>query len=305
MVVPLVVQDLPPPADVSAFETSACAEKMILYTPTRFPEQSVFFDLGIVGTVKVHHLNCGTMVMGMVDHCLLIETADCLVLVDTGFGLNCVRDPARVLGWSRHVTRPRLAERDTAIRQVAALGYDPADVRHILLTHLDYDHAGGLADFPWATVHVREPEFHAASNPTLAERPRYRPQQWAHGPKWAMSSATGGENWFGFQAVRELPGLPAEFLVVPLVGHTRGHAGVAVDTGAGWLLHAGDAFLSDVEIRRNTMAVGVIGRVRGAMGSLPKTYVENVARLAELHRAHGAEMTIFASHDAAAFERLR
>ncbi|WP_373317754.1 MBL fold metallo-hydrolase [Planotetraspora silvatica] len=28
------------------------------------------------------------------------------------------------------------------------MGYDPADVRHIVVTHLDVDHCGGLPDFP-------------------------------------------------------------------------------------------------------------------------------------------------------------
>jgi glyoxylase-like metal-dependent hydrolase (beta-lactamase superfamily II) len=32
--------------------------------------------------------------------------------------------------------------------------YDPKDVRHIVLTHLDFDPAGGLGDFPHATVHM-------------------------------------------------------------------------------------------------------------------------------------------------------
>jgi glyoxylase-like metal-dependent hydrolase (beta-lactamase superfamily II) len=36
--------------------------------------------------------------------------------------------------------------------QVQRLGFDPRDVRHIVLTHLDFDHAGGLDDFPHATV---------------------------------------------------------------------------------------------------------------------------------------------------------
>ncbi len=34
------------------------------------------------------------------------------------------------------------------------LGYSINDVRHIILTHLDLDHAGGLHDFPNAAVHV-------------------------------------------------------------------------------------------------------------------------------------------------------
>ncbi|WP_274918587.1 hypothetical protein [Streptomyces sp. WZ-12] len=57
-----------------------------------------------------------------------------------------------------------------------------------------------------------------------------------------------GEPWYGFDAVRELDGLPPGILLVPLAGHTRGHAGVAVDTGRGWLLHAGDAYFHPGEL---------------------------------------------------------
>jgi glyoxylase-like metal-dependent hydrolase (beta-lactamase superfamily II) len=46
----------------------------------------------------------------------------------------------------------------------------------------------------------------------------------------------------GFEAVRDLDGLPPEILLVPLAGHTWGHSAVAIDTGDGWLLHAGDAY---------------------------------------------------------------
>jgi glyoxylase-like metal-dependent hydrolase (beta-lactamase superfamily II) len=35
---------------------------------------------------------------------------------------------------------------------------------------------------------------------------------------------------------------------VPLAGHTRGHAGVAVRTGDRWLPHAGDAYFSHTQL---------------------------------------------------------
>ncbi len=89
-----------------------------------------------------------------VIHCLLVDTGDGLALVDTGWGLRDCTDPspavrqfADLVGSSRDVT-------ETAVRQVARLGYDPADVRHIFLTHLHLDHAGGLPDLPQATVHA-------------------------------------------------------------------------------------------------------------------------------------------------------
>ena len=48
-----------------------------------------------------------------------------------------------------------------AMRQVARLGYAPADVRHIVLTHIHFDHCGGLPDFPAASVHVHRREYKA------------------------------------------------------------------------------------------------------------------------------------------------
>lgn len=120
--------------------------------------------------MKVHHFNCGTMPLGLVSHCLLIETPSSLVLVDTGFGLDCVRAPDEILGVGGRILRPVLDENETALRQVEGLGFDATDVRHIVLTHMDLDHAGGLADFPWATVHVHGPEFRAAMKPSHAEK---------------------------------------------------------------------------------------------------------------------------------------
>ena len=62
-------------------------------------------------------------------------------------------------GWQ---TTPRLDPAETAVRQVEALGYSKSDVRHLLLTHLDRDHAGGIPDFPNAKVHVHHREYDMA-----------------------------------------------------------------------------------------------------------------------------------------------
>src|SRR5271166_3541581 len=93
----------------------------------------------------IHHLNCGTMcprgarlIAGeggllasarLVCHCLLIEGAEGLVLVDTGFGLDDTRKP-RQLGLPFTVAiRPRLEVAETAISQIRELGFEPSDVR--------------------------------------------------------------------------------------------------------------------------------------------------------------------------------
>lgn len=270
--------------------------------------------------MRVHHLNCGSMrpfggkiidgrpgmlrSAAMVCHCLLVETGDGLVLVDTGIGMTDIDPATRTLGREfQALTRPLLDPEETAVRQVIRLGYDPADVRHIVLTHLDLDHAGGLPDFPSATVHVMSDELDAARSPaTVKERQRYRSAHWAHRPDWRGHATPDGEPWFGFGAVRELVDGEPGILLIPLAGHSRGHAGVAVHTGSGWLLHAGDAYFHHGE----TDPAGP----RGTPGlTLFQTIVQqnkaarlgNQRRLRELVRQHAGEVTVFSAHCATEF----
>ena len=135
--------------------------------------------------MKVHHLNCGTMKMPtapMVCHVLLIETDNGLVLVDSGFGTQDCDDPRRV-GPARRMVRATLSHEETVAHQLELLGFARGDVRHIIITHLDMDHAGGMSDFPAARVHVTAAEaLGAIRAPSRQEKIRYRSAQWAHGP---------------------------------------------------------------------------------------------------------------------------
>ncbi|WP_164012359.1 MBL fold metallo-hydrolase [Pyxidicoccus trucidator] len=270
--------------------------------------------------MRVHHINCGTLcpagawlVLGegslfararMVCHCLVLETRQGLVLVDTGLGTQDLQDPSR-LG-RRFIRRnaPRLDSRETAVAQVEQLGFKREDVRHILPTHLDLDHAGGLSDFPSAEVHVFRDEYEAAMNPTgRSKKYGYRPRQWAHEPRWTPH-AVDGERWFGFEAVRPLPGLGDEVLLVPLVGHSEGHCGVAVKSGGRWLLHAGDAYFSHREVApvapSSPLGLALFQRLRSADNA---ARVANQARLRELVRNHSAEVSVFSAHCATEFQR--
>jgi glyoxylase-like metal-dependent hydrolase (beta-lactamase superfamily II) len=149
------------------------------------------------------------------------------------------------------IARPKLREEETALSHVERLGFKREDVRHIVPTHLDLDHAGGLPDFPQAVVHAFAPEVHAMeAGATLAERNRYRKHQFAHRPHWQRYQVQG-ERFFGLESVRELKGLPPEILLVPTVGHSRGHVAVVVDHGAELLVHAGDAYFNHAEIYGN------------------------------------------------------
>jgi len=265
--------------------------------------------------MRVHHFNCGTMrpiggklVDGrpglfrrakLVCHCMLAETDAGLVLIETGMGSPSVTDPARWLG-SRFLrtSNPVADETETAVSRIRALGFDPADVRDVVVTHLDLDHAGGLIDFPQARVHVYGKELDAYR----AGNPRYRDVQFRHGPQWKSYSDTG-DRWFGFDAVRELDGLPG-IALVPLAGHTAGHAGIAVDTGNGWVLNAGDAYFFHQEIDADPYCPPGLAMFERRVQTLPGPRRDNQRRLRTLRRDHADEVTVFASHDLADFERL-
>jgi glyoxylase-like metal-dependent hydrolase (beta-lactamase superfamily II) len=70
--------------------------------------------------------------------------------------------------------RPRLRRAETAREQVRWLGHAPRDVRHIVVTRLDFDHVGGLEDFPDATVHVFAGECAVANRRAGAISPACR-----------------------------------------------------------------------------------------------------------------------------------
>ncbi|KAF0108882.1 MAG: hypothetical protein FD146_768 [Anaerolineaceae bacterium] len=178
------------------------------------------------------HWECGTL-----D--LLVETSDGLALVDTGLGADDYVRDSGILKLFKVITRMPLDPDEAAIRQVARLGYKPENVRHIVLTHMHFDHCGGLPDFPWAKVHVYRKEYEAfiGKRKQFADLAYVR-RHIAHGPDWVLYNDTG-EKWFDFDAIR-LPFEP-EMWLLPLPGHTRGLCGVTIKTPDGWLFQTSDA----------------------------------------------------------------
>ena len=271
--------------------------------------------------MKIHHLNCGCMcplggalfdgfsrslTAHLVCHCLLIETSQELILVDTGFGLRDVRSPySRLSPFFIYTNNIQFDQKYTAIEQIKQLGFSAQDVRHIVLTHLDFDHAGGLEDFPDATVHLMQSESETARDRKgfIAHR-RYRPQQWDEVKSW-QHYAAGGEPWFGFEAARDLAGLPPEILLIPLAGHTKGHAGVAIQTSEGWLLHAGDAYFYREEMNPSapTCTPG-LRAYQWLMEVDRPARLFNQDRLRQLARDPNREVCLFCSHDAVEFKSL-
>ena len=268
--------------------------------------------------MRVHHLNCATMcplagfLLGgkglgrghMVAHCLLVETPrDGLVLVDTGFGTRDVEGKTHISGLFTRFVGPALDHAETALAQVIALGFTAADVKHIVVTHLDLDHAGGLGDFPHAKVHLHAREHAAAlARPTRKERERYMATHWAHGPKWEVYSEDG-DTWRGLPAIAKLRGVDADIAIVPMHGHTRGHSAIVVGTGARWLVHAGDAYFhrDTVHGDRTPLGFAVFERTMQMDGAARRA---SVAALRQLKSSY-ADLDIFSAHDPTEWDTLR
>jgi glyoxylase-like metal-dependent hydrolase (beta-lactamase superfamily II) len=265
--------------------------------------------------MKIHHLNCGTMhPLGVPRkdgsggfflrgdgglHCLLVETGEGLALVDTGWGLRDIHNPSPAVRFFMDFGDFVRDPEETAVRQVARMGFDPSEVKHIFLTHMHLDHAGGLPDFPGATIHLAAPELEACRHPrNPMEWFAYRREHRAHGPHWEAHPLIGGR-WFDFDCAPPIRIGGAEFVLIPFPGHTRGHCAVAVRTDEGWLLHCGDAYVYEPQIgpvqpyAYPYPAGALLEALITAGFRIPRRHWASLRRL---KKEHGDEVQVFCSH---------
>jgi glyoxylase-like metal-dependent hydrolase (beta-lactamase superfamily II) len=144
-------------------------------------------------------------------------------LFDTGQTARATR-PGYHPWWHPYLRLARfeLDEADEVGAQV-----DPATVRWVVLSHLHTDHVGGIGAFPHAEVLVSRIEWERAAGWRGRLR-GYVPQHWPAGLHPTLVDLPAEHDVAG----------DGRLLMVPLPGHTPGHAGLVVD---GETLLAGDA----------------------------------------------------------------
>jgi glyoxylase-like metal-dependent hydrolase (beta-lactamase superfamily II) len=259
--------------------------------------------------MRIHHLNCGTIsVWGGVA---IIGTGGLLrpawgvtrrVLAETddGLGTHDLAAPSPVMRLFLAMSGIPRDPVETASAQVKRLGYDPEEVRHIAITHFHYDHVGGLPDFPRAQVHIYRDEYQGVTQPRdLYERNVYRPEHWAHGPRWVVHDLQG-DAWFGMECTPLVDLGSAAFCFVPLPGHTRGHCGVALRTDDGWLLHCGDAYAYHGDVDPVNPRRPPYTRLFGPVIYANKAFRQigrHAPRLRAPLRAHGDQVRLTCTHD--------
>ena len=264
---------------------------------------------------QIHHLNCGSFcpycapLFGqrgikaeLVCHCLLLETNQGLVLIDTGLGIQDYLNPKKRLG--SMISRLGSIQHNlalTAVEQIQKLGFKPADVKHILVTHLDFDHAGGIADFPQAMVHVLSSEFNATQNFNYKNKIRYKSAQLTQHRYWNFIEPAFGASWYHFSKVQGFNLFQDEILMIPLLGHSAGHCGIAIQYKGHWILFCGDAYYSHQQLNPNTKlpALALTERVF-AHDNLKR--IESLKQI-QLLAKQQPEIEIFCAHDPIEFRR--
>lgn len=223
-----------------------------------------------------------------------------LVLVDTGFHSSIAAGPkperSRNLG-----AIGRLLARTTQMRpeqavaaQLRTLGIDPADVGLIVMTHLHFDHASALSDFPGATVLLtgrewqaawsRAPGMHGYSRAQLDPRPHYRLFDFA-------PASAGGDG--SFEQTLDLFG-DGSLTLAFTPGHTPGHLSLIARLGGREALVAGDAAYTLATIREGA---------RPWRSEDGHAFEHSVAQIAAWDRSH-PDAVIIPGHDMDAWRRL-
>ncbi len=164
-------------------------------------------------------------------HAFAVEHPDGTCLFDTGQTAR-----AAVAGYlPRWHPYLRLARFELGPEDEVASQLDAASVRWVVLSHLHTDHVGDLASFAHADVFVTRVEWERAAG--VRGRLRgYIPQHWPKGLAPQLVDFPGASVG-PFASSHDVAG-DGSLLMVPLAGHTPGHAGLLVD---GRVLLAGDA----------------------------------------------------------------
>jgi glyoxylase-like metal-dependent hydrolase (beta-lactamase superfamily II) len=225
-----------------------------------------------------------------VCNCLLIDDGRKLILIDSGFGVREAETLVSLVGSFPELSDISVDPHLPASRQLYTAGYDLERVTDIVLTHLDLDHAGGLKDFPQATVHLSFEEYLQKYDL------RYLQTQFEHRPDWRPARESV-ESWFGFEARSLDISESVEILLVPLPGHTWGHCGVAVkrrDSSEPWILHVGDAYYERAELSCTERAIQSMSH----LSAVDRTErLRSLSRLRHLVDQHANRVKLICSHD--------
>ena len=160
----------------------------------------------------------------------LIEHPKGTALFDTGMHPDCQHDPAARVGQRvKDLFRFEFSPGEEVSARLEAIDRDPARIDLIVNSHLHFDHVGGNALIPNATVVVQRPEWAAGMDPEQAAQRGFNRRDFDLGHKLRL--VEGEHDLFGDGSV----------LCFPTYGHTPGHQSLRLRLPSGDIVLAGDA----------------------------------------------------------------
>jgi N-acyl homoserine lactone hydrolase len=238
-------------------------------------------------SVKLYALTCGH-ITGKLGHLMeggegevrmpvpayLIEHGKGSALFDSGMHPNCQRDPVAHVGERiRDLFRFEYAPGEEISARLEAIGRDPARIDLLVNSHLHFDHVGGNALIPNATMVVQRREWEGGMDAELAARHGMNRREFDIGHKLRL--VDGEHDLFGDGSV----------VCLPTHGHTPGHQSLRVRLASGDVVLAADACYFCQTLRERRLPKNVYDRVK---------MLASLDRLAALE-AEGAR--IFFGHD--------
>lgn len=153
----------------------------------------------------------------------VVRRSDRVFVVDTGFGEEAANLRGRNL-----ISRPSAA--------LAEIGIDAAQVEDVILTHLHFDHAGTIGDFPKARLHLQDSEAAYATGRCMCHSFLRNPFSVDDVIAYVRQLYSGKVCFH--DGVSQI----ADGLSVHLIGgHSSGLQAVRVWTRRGWIVLASDA----------------------------------------------------------------
>lgn len=230
----------------------------------------------------------------------VIEHRDGLVLFDTGMDPAIITDPGYISSPIGRYLLPRIFrlhidKEESLARQLANLGLSASDVCKVAVSHLHFDHVGGIADVPQAELLVSQAEWQQLDTPHPERQWILREHIKLPGAKWCPIEFKGSDDSLlaPFGGYYDVMG-DMSMVLLPTPGHTPGSMSLLIrSAGMPPLLLVGDlTYELDLLLRDQTPGLGDKQQLRASF-----------AKVRALQDAM-PDLVILPSHDPAAAQAL-